>query len=236
MSTAKNFLMIGVSDLYTEDHDEFAKRIGQKLQTNITMVFIYDPETEKASSKIESKTLSFGYKTQTNIKVEFYKYDKYTIKEYTVALPIDHYFDADKILDLDFLPNGLVQGILPNRFLGSWTGLIDGLKGKLPEYTQEAFVSDFVKERETYRKELRSIGIKNIVYYPDGYFDFDYCEDFPKVGTSKELLTLIRESVNVQIFDLVETIRQSHEMNLDKTFIRADSSKTIFIDSLEPLS
>ncbi len=237
MSTAKNFLMIGLSGLYHENHDEFAKHISQKTQTNIKMAFIQDHESEDDPLKADYKSFDLGYKSETQIRVEYYKEEQHTTKIYSVALTINHYFEADKILELDFQPNGLVWSILPNRLLSGWIGLIEGLKGDHDQYfsSHKAFIDAFIKERETYRNDLLKLGLQEIIFFPDGRFDFEYCEDLPKTETMNDFLNLIKDSDDLQIFELAEIIRQSLAGNLPKDFIDSDPFKAIFIDNLETL-
>jgi hypothetical protein len=238
MSTAKNFLMIGLSGLYHENHDEFAKRISDKTRTNIKMAIIHDYESEDGPLKADYKSFDFGYKFETQIRVEYYKEEQHTTKIYTVALSINHYFEADKILELDFQSNDLVWSILPNRLLSGWIGLIEGLKGDHDQYfsSHKAFIDALIKERETYRKDLLKMGLQEIIFFPDGRFDFEYCEDFPKTETMNDFLNLIKDLDDVQIFELAEIIRQSLAENLSKKFTNSDPLKTIFVDNLQPFS
>lgn len=234
MGIAKNFMMIGISDLYTENHSEFAIRISKKLQSNVVISFLDDYDSE-LSFDADDKIFDFGFKMEIYISVDCFQYEKSLKKEFTVGLPIDHYFDADKILQVNFFSNGFVQAILPNRLFGGWEGLIEGLRGGLDQYyhSHETLIDEIVRERETYRKRLIDIGIKQIVYYPDGCFKFDNCEEFPKVNTIKEFITLINESDDVKIFNLNEILKQSISGNLSSSFINSHPLKAIFIDHLE---
>ncbi|MDD4236832.1 MAG: hypothetical protein PHF99_12535 [Bacteroidales bacterium] len=245
MGVGKTFEMIGISNLFSDNPEQFASNIGKVLQCNIELI-TYDWATDETDGEVKhmafSKMINIGFEKSEKVFVDYEIDDKLQntgkLLRYGIEICLNNQKLVDDVLDLEFYPYGAVCGFLPTA-TGTWDFLYRAIIGKLDisyNYHIEQ-VKDLYVPRKLYRQILLDLGISEIVMFTDNYYKFEEelwdIVQTQSVESIHDIVSLAKELDKLHVFDFISILKDSADGELSSEFLDCDAYQIIFIDNLK---
>jgi hypothetical protein len=244
MGLGKTFEMIGISNLFSDNPEQFASNIGKALQCNIelrTSDWLLKENIEEDELVTYTKIVDLGFDNTEKVIVEYETNDRVKntdkLNRYCIEIEFKHPKFIYETLDLHFYPYGTVHGYLPVMECG-WRSLYEALIGKSDIYFNHHIeqIKALYEPREFYRKILLNIGITEIVMFTENWYKFEG-EFWDFVGTKPiesihVIVSLAKKLDKLHVFNFLSILKDSADGELSSEFLNCDAYQIIFIDSL----